>query len=333
MPRIFRRQGTPIEFGDGDGGNNGNGGNHNPQAQEDFPRALWRVIRIPALATAALILAFIAFSMFTAEVPAGFVGFKKHLGSLEGASRNDPGLVFIMPGVQSLELYPTRTLATSHDAAPRDSINQVIKSNLNVQLFINPSMAGKLLQNVGDMDALRQKIVDPQIATQTQAETPTYSSEDLVQKRPQLVANIRARLQKAIDEKLTEYGVAGALTVGEVALVDFKFGDQFAQSIESKVRQEQLRETADINKKITEIKADADGQSTEILARASAQATKLLADANADAIKLKGAVASQSKLLGIYEAVENWDGASSRVVIPNSGNTSLMLNVPQAATK
>ncbi|HNG18422.1 MAG TPA: SPFH domain-containing protein [Candidatus Obscuribacter sp.] len=279
----------------------------------DF-RSLYANHRIGMLALSFLLIFGILFHTFTAAVPTGSVGFKNFMGKLDVEGYHEPGLVLRIPFVQWLQYYPTRTYAETHTTQPRDDTNQVLTAKWNVQLFVDPTYAGVLLKEIGSFDALRQKVLDPEISSSAQAETPTYSPEDLVKKRPQLVANIKARLQKNLDNRLKEYKLPeGTVQVIEIACLDFFFSPAFNDSIEKKVEQDQLKQTAEINRKIAEIQADADGQEKELLGKAEAYRTATVTSAQAYAIEIKGAASKLSTLLAPYIQIERWNGEPHRV--------------------
>ncbi|MBP6743923.1 hypothetical protein KA344_01770 [bacterium] len=282
--------------------------------------------RTALIAVASTFVFGLLFHMFTFAVPAGNSAFLNFMGSMKIEKRYGPGLHFKWPLVESVQLYPSRTSAENHTSQPRDNTQQVLTADWSVELFVHPEYSGALLKEIGNFEALKQKILDPLIQTSAQAETPTYSPEDLVKKRPQLVANIQSRLQTAVDARLAEYKVpAGAVQIIQIACLDFKFSDPFNKSVEAKVEQEQKRLTAEIIKQIDIIQADADGQSKEIEGKAKATSTKLLGDANAYAIEKMGAASRLNTLLAPFIQLEKWDGEPSTTDLPEGGHTSVIL--------
>jgi|GEM_PF-1404564 len=268
----------------------------------------------------------VLFHMFTFTVPAGNSAFLNFMGSMKVEKRYEPGLHFKWPLVESVQLYPSRTSAENHTSQPRDNTQQVLSADWSVELFVKPEYSGALLKEIGNFDALKQKILDPLIQTSAQAETPTYSPEDLVKKRPQLVANIQTRLQTAVDDRLAEYKVpAGTVNIIQIACLNFNFSEPFNKSVEQKVEQEQKRLTAEIVKQIDIIQADADGQSKEIEGKAKATSTQLLGDANAYAIEKMGAASRLNALLAPFIQLEKWDGEPSTTDLPEGGHTSVIL--------
>jgi regulator of protease activity HflC (stomatin/prohibitin superfamily) len=287
--------------------------------------------RTPLTALGLVIVLGILFNMFTFEVPAGNSAFLNTMGKVAFDTRYEPGLHLKFPLAQSVQLYPTRTVAEAHTSQPRDKTNQVLTADWSVELMINPAYSGQLLKEIGTYDGLKQKVIDPFIATSAQAETPTYSPEDLVKLRPQLVANIKKRLQDAIDARLKEYKIPeNAVRVIQIACMNFKFSDPFEASIEQKVEQEQKRQTAEITKQIDTIQADADGQEKEILGKANAKRTQLLGDANAYAIDVKGQAAKLNTLLAPWVQLQKWDGEPSNADLA-SGASVIITNPAQSA--
>ena len=76
------------------------------------------------------------------------------------------------------------------------------------------------------------------------AVTALYTAEELVTSRAEVKNNIQAAIENFINTTLEQKGVAGAMSLANVAITDFDFSEEFNRAIEEKVKAEQEALTA-----------------------------------------------------------------------------------------
>jgi regulator of protease activity HflC (stomatin/prohibitin superfamily) len=297
--------------------------------QTNEVRSVFRAYRGPIIATCAILLAIFVKCMFTAEVPAGHVALVYNWGKLDTSYTHGPGLMWKAPWpAQSVEYFPVRLTVQQHKGEAADSKQQLVDTEISVQLVVNPKAAPMLRKEIGSYETVLSTVVDNNIPQATKAESTQHDVQVLVTDREKLRRDIATHLQQLIDNTLAEKNITDAIKVVQVGVTQFDFKDGFVRSIDDKVKAQQEAFTAAIQKRITEIDADANARRTEILAAANADATRDINDAQTYAIQILGDAAATDGRLGLYEAIQNWNNHVPGVNMGAGAN--IMLTAPAA---
>lgn len=173
-----------------------------------------------------------------------------------------------------------------------------------VNYSIDPANVKDIYTNIGNMDAIENKVVDPSIQEVVKAVTSKYTAEELITKRNDVSTDITNGLK----DKFAKY----YLSVFDVNIINFKFSDQFAQAIEKKVEAEQTALTEKNNRDKVQYQAD----QQVITAKAQAETIQIQAQAvnaqgGADYVKLQW--------------INKWDGRVPSTML--GADSSVFLNL------
>jgi prohibitin 2 len=259
---------------------------------------------IPFFVAAAILLV-CALSYTT--IDAGRVGIVKRFG--KPVRELQPGIHFIIPVADEVTpvLVQTRIVKPSEDASSRDL--QVVHTEVTLAYHVDSSYATNILVQLND-DA-EDRVITPAILEAIKSVTAQYDVQELVSKRPE----VRDKIESFVMARLLPYHIIAETT----SITDFKFSQQYEQSIEAKVTAQQLAEKAqnDLNR----IKIEADQKVAA--AQGEAKALELQ----------KQQITPELLQLRTIEMMNNrWDGHLPETIV--GGNGALpMMDVLQAARR
>lgn len=214
----------------------------------------------------------------------------------------DPGLHFKLPLAQSVARMDVQ-VQKSQAAETAASLDlQDVTTTVATNWHIMPADAEWVYQNVGNEDALVNKIIRPAISNAVKAVTAHYNAEDLIVHRDQVRAQIEGHIRTALK--------AYRVVVDSVNITDFRFSPQFAQAIEQKQVAQQHAQQAQYDLQ----KAKVVAEQKIVEAQAQAQSQKLLQQTITPEIIQQQAVA---KWNGVLPQVVGGNG-----VLPMVGNLS-----------
>ncbi|MDE0021860.1 MAG: prohibitin family protein [Candidatus Poribacteria bacterium] len=251
--------------------------------QRDIPRPNPALIVIILIAGAALLLVFTAFGTVDAGMRGVHTRFSKVTGKI-----HPPGLYFIMPLIDKVEIMDVQVQVYEAQATASSSDLQIVQSAVALNYHVLPEDTAELYKNVGR--EYNKRIIEPALQESVKAATANYTAEQLITKR----AEVRDEIKALLDEKLDRHGIF----VDAFNIVDFDFSENFNASIEAKVKAEQEALTA--KNKLEEVKFQAEQAIAE--ARGKAEAISIEAEAlekNPQVLQLR--------------AVEKWDGIMPQV--------------------
>ena len=219
------------------------------------------------------------------QVPAGYAGVLMRFGAVTGSL--EPGIHFIVPGVNSVQLLETRTQKeeTRASAASRDL--QVVTTNLAINYRLDTSTVDDIYAKVGPL--YRERIIDPAVQESLKVVTSSYTAEDLIRNR----AKVKNEVESEIIKRLRAYDII--VDPQGVSIVNFDFSPEFNKAIEAKQVAQQDAE----KQKYVLMQAELQKQTDVARAQGKAQAAKL----NAEALKVNG-----GGLVIAREWIEKWDG-------------------------
>ena len=242
-----------------------------------------------------LIAIFLLLNSFAIVGP-GERGIKTTFGAVDQFSLVE-GLHFKIPIVQHIEKLNVKTQKVEASAESASKDLQDVHTIVAVNFHIDPSKAPEIYQTIGV--TYSDTVIAPAIQESVKAATARFNAESLITQRPLIKEEIETHLK----ERLLKYGIIQE----SVSITNFKFSDQFTQSIESKVSAEQNALKAENDLKRIEIEAK------QKIAEASGRAeSKIIeAKAEAEALKLQKEVIDETLLA--LRAIEKWNGVLPQV--------------------
>jgi len=277
-----------------------------------------RNVALLAVAAVVGLFGLIAFFGSFTIVDKGNVGVRMEWGAVQEAEL-EAGWNWKMPFRDSVEEMSTRLVSYGvKNAAASSRDLQTVTTTISVQHYLVPSKASDALQNVGDITAIDANVVDPAVLESLKAVTSKYSAEDLVTKRDEVKAKVTKAIIDYIEHTLSEKGISGALHVDNVAIEEFKFSDEFNNSIELKVKAEQeaLKAENEKTRKITD--AEAEAREKELFADAESYAIEVTSKSRAAAIEREAKSLQNHPELIDLRLTEQWNG---KLPVYSSGGT------------
>ncbi len=225
-------------------------------------------------------------------ITAGERGVILRLGAVQN-NILDEGFHFKIPFVERIKLVDVKIQKseTTLEASTRDLQNCDFTIALNYHL--DPSKVNTIYQTIGIQ--FKYRIIDPAVSEVVKAVASKYTAESLITKRDAVSKEIRLSLA----DKLKEYNII----VDNFSVVNFRFSDVFAVSIEAKQVAEQ-----------NALKAERDLQRIKIEAQQQIEQAK--AEAKSLSLKRNEITDSLIKLREIemqLEAIKKWDGVLPKV--------------------
>ncbi len=248
-------------------------------------------IRICALAVAALLL-----SLSIQVVPAGMAGIR--VSQLSGTLTTTlyPGTHFVMPLIQSIELYPTRdavfqTVIAVDPKQPSSGGEQlkvqtkeglVVGLAIAVRYRIDPRRLDHIHANLPQ--PIEKDLVPPVVSSVFREIAPNYLVRELFSTK-------REEVRKAAAEAITRRLAPDAIQVKEVMLRDILLPSEYARGLEGLLLKEQENERLTVETELkvkqvrtAELEADAVKVRQVKQAEGDAQVIVLQAKAQADAM-------------------------------------------------
>lgn len=224
-----------------------------------------------------------------------------------------PGGHFKTPFAQSVvEMnVQVRKYESKETAATKDLQN--VSTGVAVNYRLIPGKVDSIYQNLGTMEQIQEKVLEPIASNSVKAVTARYNAEDLVENRN----IVRQAIEKQIIAQMAQYDI----DVTAVNITNFVFGHEYATAIENKqvAQQKALQAKYELDQVRTE------AQQKVAKAKAQAQATLISAKADAEAMAMKNK-AITSKLLQL-EAIQHWNGTMPGTLV-TSDKHGLLFNIP-----
>lgn len=250
-------------------------------------------------------LVFLTVALSFTTIDAGSVGIVKRFGN---ATRQlQPGAHFVLPYAETVTpvAVQTRIVKPSEEASSQDL--QMVNFEVTFAYHVDPQHATEILTQLND-DA-EARVITPAILEAIKSVTAQYDVQSLVSKRPE----VRDKIEAFVTNRLIPYHIVAETT----SITNFKFSDQYEQSIEAKVTAQQNAEKA-IND-LARIKTEADQK----VAQAEGEAKALAAQ--------KAQITPELLQLRTIEMLkEKWDGHLPQYM---GGGAIPMLDVLKAAGK
>ena len=254
-----------------------------------------------------IFLTLITLTLSLRKVPIGSEGVVKHFGEVKHDKTLGEGWVLVTPFRTTVESVTRKLIKVERSAKSSSKDLQDVSTEVTVQYSI--VQTSKLLQAIGNREKIESILFTPAVDESVKASTALYTAEQLITKRPKVKSEIVKNLKKFVGESLKQRSLPkDSLLISNVAITDFRFSEEFNQSIELKVKAEQaaLQAKNEYEKKVTD-------------ARAEAERIRLVSTAKARAIRREAQALKENSDLVDWKKAEKWDGKLPEVtggVIP-----------------
>lgn len=219
-------------------------------------------------------------------VGAGERGVKTRFGAVTGEILNS-GLYLKMPFIEGVEKMDVQIQKEQTTAEAASSDLQNVKAEVALNYQLDSAQVANIYKNIGDNDALNNKIIAPAMQEVVKAVTANYTAEQLISKRTEVTS--------AIETQLTVKLQGSGIIVSAFNVTNFDFSPTFNAAIEAKVTAEQNALAA--KNKLDQVKYEADQRVAEADGEAKAIAIQ------AQAIQNQGGAAYIQ-----LKAIEKWNG-------------------------
>jgi regulator of protease activity HflC (stomatin/prohibitin superfamily) len=251
-------------------------------------------------------------------VPAGRVGVVFNvLGGVSDRERN-PGVQFVMPGLQQMTLLNTREqsiefITDNNDEIPALSQEGLqIVSDATVRYRIEASEASSIFESIGDN--VEATLIRPQVRSVIRNAIANYNAAEVISTQ-------RGELQAEIVQVLTDELAANNIILLDVLLRDIRIPDSITQAIEEKQAAEQQIEVETNRREQSRIAAErvviqAEGERDAEIARAQGEA---------EALRLRGQAIRENPEIIQLEVAQKLAPSLQTILLPTEGNFLLDL--------
>ncbi|MBI4346915.1 MAG: prohibitin family protein [Elusimicrobia bacterium] len=217
------------------------------------------------------------------------------------------GINFVLPVVEQVTLVDIRVQKDSYDASAASKDLQVVHTKVALNFHPLPDSVARIFQTVGLNYS--ERLIHPAVQEAVKATTARFTAEELVVRREDVKAEIKALVEKQI----VPYGIK----VDELYITDFDFSRQFAEAIETKqiAEQQALKAKRDLDR----IKIEADQKIAT--ARAEAESLKMQREA------LTPQLIELRKVETQKFAIDKWDGKLPTVMMGGAGGGTPLLDL------
>lgn len=199
------------------------------------------------------------------------------------------GLHMIIPVVNTVEKFSVRVQKQEISAEASSKDLQDVFTDVALNWQINPQAVNLIFQQIGDLQNIIDKIINPAIEEVLKAVMAQYTAEEIITKR----GEVKAEVDTALTTRLANYHI----TVDDISLVHVHFSERFGEAVEAKQVAEQEAKRAEF----VALKAAKDAEATVNIARGEAEAYRLLRDGLTTELLQK-------------QAIEKWNGKLPLIV-------------------
>ena len=271
------------------------------EPQPGLPTRLFLIGGLVALAVGAATSAFI-------QVPAGFVGVVRSFGAVTGATL-DPGLHFVAPVVNSVDILDTRVRSIQipdYQAASKEQQDLFLDIALNYA--VDPRRAPQIVQELGLN--FEETIVKPRFLDIPKSVTDDYPTAIVLNSRDEI-------RQRAVDLLRTELEPRGFIVVG-INILNFSYSPAYNQAIEDKQVAQQQVETE--RQKLAQAVIVAEQRVAAAKGEADAQIERARGEAEAN--RLVGASLTSAILQNRY--IEKLSDQIQVMLVPSNGGPLIL---------
>jgi prohibitin 1 len=251
----------------------------------------YRIIRITLISLIALIL----FTPFVI-VNAGERGVFMQFGEVQDRVLGE-GIHFIIPIINTVKKLSVRVQKQEISAEASSKDLQDVFTDVALNWHIIPTEVNTIFQEIGDENAVIERIINPAVEEVLKAVMAKYTAEEIITKRGEVKAGV--------DDSLTTRLASYHIDVDDISLVHVHFSEQFGEAVEAKQIAEQEAKRAEFIAQ----KAVKEAEAKVNLARGEAEAQRLLRETLTPEILHK-------------QAIEKWDGKLPKIL--GNGGTKLL---------
>lgn len=185
---------------------------------------------VTALRLFAIVLCLGLASTFVAVVPVGHRGVLLRFGAIQDSILSE-GVHVVAPGIFSVKPLSIRVQAhvQKSEAATKDL--QDVKIDLAVQWHLNPDRIPSIYQQVGDLEDIRNTILEPAIENGLKTVVASLTAEQLISER----ASFQEAIQTLLSQRLDTFD----LKLDGVDIIQLDFSKRFRAAVEAKQVAEQ----------------------------------------------------------------------------------------------
>jgi regulator of protease activity HflC (stomatin/prohibitin superfamily) len=244
-----------------------------------------------------LVLAII--SNFFVIIHAGERGVLLKFGAVQQTILGE-GLHSIIPIIYDVEKLSVRIQNQEVSAEASSKDLQDVHADVALNWHIIPREANLIYQEIGNAQAVIQKIISPAIEEVLKAVMARYTAEEIITKR----GEVKAGVDQALTERLGAYHIG----VDDISLVHVHFSERFSDAVEAKQVAEQEAKRAEF----IALKAVKEAEATVNRARGEAEAQRLLKE-------------SLTPELLQRQAIQQWNG-NLPLIVGGEGTKLLDIN-------
>lgn len=219
---------------------------------------------------------------FFVIVEAGDRGVLMKFGQVQDSILNE-GLHFVIPLRDTVEKLSVRVQSQEISAEASTKDLQDIYSDVALNWHILPAETNLIFQQIGNQQAIVEKIISPAVEEVLKAVMARYTAEEIITRR----GEVKASVDESLSDRLSIYHIG----VDDISLVHVRFSDRFRSAVEAKQIAEQEAKRAGFvaQKALNEAEAKVN------LARGEAEGQRLLKE-------------SLTVELLQRQAIERWNG-------------------------
>lgn len=229
----------------------------------------------------------------------------------------EPGLIFILPFIQTVERISTRTeTLRASNLAMYSFDQQIAELELTITYHHNADQIEEVYRQYGKTE-LYQKVVLPRVKEVTKSIFGQYTVARAIQDR----AGLNVALNLGIKEAIT--GVP--IVIDNIQVENVDFSDTYERAVEEaakakagieRAKSELARVEQEAQQKVKN--AEADATSTRMRADAEAYSVRQAGQAQADALTARAnALRDNPELINLIK-VERWNGVLPVTMVPNA---------------
>lgn len=251
--------------------------------------------RLVGTITGVIIVIFLLLAAF----PFAFVGAGERgvvfntMGGVENRILGE-GIHFRIPFVESVTKISVKVQKNDIKAEAASKDLQTVNTDIVVNWHMDAGKVNKIYQNIGDQQAVVDRVLTPAVSEVVKASAAKYTAEEIIAKRPLLKEDI----DQALKIRVTPYNIV----LDDISIVNVDFSADFNKAIEDKQVAEQNAQKAVFIAKQAEQEANAE------INRAKG---------SAEAQRLQQTTLTEPLLQKLY--LEKWDGHLPTYVAGDSG--------------
>ncbi|MBD2043362.1 prohibitin family protein [Microcoleus sp. FACHB-672] len=229
-------------------------------------------------------------------VNAGERGVLMQFGKVEETILGE-GIHAVIPLVNTVKKLSVRVQKQESSAEASSKDLQEVFTDVALNWHIFPEEANAVFQQVGDENAIVERIINPAVEEVLKAVMAKYTAEEIITKRGEVKAGV--------DNSLTERLIGYHIRVDDISLVHVHFSQRFSDAVEAKqIAEQEAKKTG-----FVVMKALKDAEIKVNLARGEAEAQSLLRETLTSELLLK-------------QAIDKWNGEPPLII--GEGGTKLL---------